>query len=275
LISFVLKSARKVFKLVNFMDKPVDEDCGQFLLKVPAGWINVVLFHSRLKKHQQTNGMGIPIPTPPNKRMNKVKLNLRDKSDGDLAAFGQQHITAMAGNANFTTPLPPVPTFATLFATFNTAFSDFNTAQQTAKQKTAAKEAARQALEAGLSQRGNYVELTAAGDESKILSAGLDVRVAKTPSVMPDQVPNLSLTSGDNDGELDAQWDPVDGAKSYDVETSPEPMTTTSWTSKPSVTKSKSVLLGLTSGSRVWVHVRAVGAGGIGAWSDPAVKIAP
>ena len=34
-------------------------------------------------------------------------------------------------------------------------------------------------------------------------------------------------------------------------------------------------ITGLTSGSRVWVRVRAIGTKGEGPWSDPATKIVP
>jgi hypothetical protein len=89
------------------------------------------------------------------------------------------------------------------------------------------------------------------------------------------QVTNLSASTGDNDGELDIQWDPVRGAKSYEIQVSPDPITSSSWVGKPSVTKSKAALVGLTSGQRMNVRVRAVGSGGLGAWSDPAIKTVP
>lgn len=104
-----------------------------------------------------------PLPQP-YKRMAKikVKLNLREKSDSELLLFAQQHVAALTGNANFTTPLPPPAEFAPVLTAFQTTLGDFNTAQQAAKQATTEKDTARQALEAILAQRGNYVELTAA-----------------------------------------------------------------------------------------------------------------
>lgn len=210
--------------------------------------------------------------------MAKVKLNLKDKSDSGLGTFTQQHITAMTGNPNFTTPLPAAPAVATALTNHNTALANFNTAQQAAKQATTVKDTARLALEAVLAARGNYVELTAnqtADPAAVIESAGFNVRGTITPPTPPPPVINLNLTAGDDAGELDLQWDPVPKAKSYDIETSPEPMTPTSWTAKPSATKSRTTISGLTSGARVWVRVRAVSAGGTGAWSDPATKIVP
>ena len=62
---------------------------------------------------------------------------------------------------------------------------------------------------------------------------------------------------------------------SYEIEISADPITATSWrhldTIKPSIHKAKN----LTSGSRYWFRVRAIGSRDVkGAWSDPAVKMA-
>ena len=216
----------------------------------------------------------------PRKRMAKIKvrLNLDSRSDSDLLTFAQGHVAAMTGNANFTTPLPATADFATALTAYQTALGNFTTAQAAAKQATTDKDTARAALETLLTGRGNYVELTAnaAADPSSVIeSAGFSVRAAAAAPQMPDPVANLSITAGDNAGELDLQWDPANGAKSYEVQTSPEPMTATSWVSQSSVTKSKAAITGLTSGVKMWARVRGVGPGGTGAWSDVATKIVP
>lgn len=221
----------------------------------------------------------VPPPQPP-KRMAKikVKLNLDSKSDANLLTFAQAHVTAMTGNANFATPLPATAAFATVLTAYSAALGNFNTAQAAAKTATTIKDTARLALENVLTQRSDYVQLTANGaadPEAVVESAAFSVKAGGSATTPPEMVANLSITSGDNAGELDLQWDPTRGAKTYDIETSPEPMTATSWTAQRSVTKSKAVLLGLTSGAKMWVRVRAVGPGGTGAWSDPATKIVP
>jgi hypothetical protein len=119
------------------------------------------------------------------------------------------------------------------------------------------------------------VDLTAAGDESKILSAGLSVRAARAPQAVPAPVQNLSLTAGDNAGSLDAHWDPPGNAKSYEVQTSPDPFTDASWVTRDTLTNSKTTLTGFTSGAKIWVRVRAINSAGKGAWSDVATKIVP
>ena len=208
----------------------------------------------------------------------KVKLNLDSKSDANLLTFAQAHATAMTGNANFTTPLPAATAFTTVLTAYQTALGSFNSAQAAAKLATQAKDTARLALESALTQRGNYVELTAAtaADPVAVIeSAGFSARAAASASQVPDPVQNVSVTAGDNAGELDLQWDPANGAKSYEVQTSPDPFTDASWVARPSVTKSKTVILGLTSGAKMWARVRGVGPGGTGAWSEPVVKIVP
>ena len=221
----------------------------------------------------------IALPTTPRRMQKiKVKLALNSKSDSDLLTFAQQHQTVMTGNANFTTPLPAAAAVATAVTAYSTALANFNTAQAAAKLATTNKDTARTVLENILTQRGNYVELTAtsAADPTAVIeSAGFSVRSAKTPPVMPAPVANLSITAGDNAGELDLPWDSVNGSTHYTVQPSPDPITASSWVAQPDVTKSKAVILGLTSGAKMWVRVRAVGAGGIGAWSDVATKIVP
>ena len=215
------------------------------------------------------------VPIITRKRMAKVKLNLKGLSDTQVIQQCNNIKTAMTGNATFATPTPTLTAFGTLITTAQTTLTAAENAQTAAKQATANKDTAIAALQAGAAQLATYVELTAAGDESKILSAGMQVRAAATPAGVPVQVANLAITAGDSDGELDLQWDPVQGAKSYEVQLSPDPMTATSWVGKPSVTKSQSAVTGLTSGARMWARVRAVGSAGPGAWSDPATKIVP
>jgi hypothetical protein len=95
---------------------------------------------------------------------------------------------------------------------------------------------------------------------------------ANQPPAVP---PALAATAGDHDGEIDLSWDTVAGAKSYVIEKSPDPPTPTSWAHAGVSTKSKMTISGLTSGTRSWFRVAAVGPSGQSGWSDPATKIAP
>ena len=69
---------------------------------------------------------------------------------------------------------------------------------------------------------------------------------------------------------------PVKGAGSYEIWTSSDPLSDTSWSFRASSTKSSGTLGGFTSGAKIWVRVRAIGADADpGPWSDPAVKVVP
>jgi hypothetical protein len=77
-------------------------------------------------------------------------------------------------------------------------------------------------------------------------------------------------------GEVDLQWNPIRrGLKSYIIEKTTDAGAATGWTHAGISTKSKTSISGLTSGTRYWFRVAAVGTAGQGPWSDPATKTAP
>ena len=211
----------------------------------------------------------------PTKKMAIIKLNFKGLSDLGIIQQCTNIKTAMTGNANFATPTPTLPNFTTLITTAQAKLTAADTAAQNAKLATADKDNAIAALLVGVNQLADYVSMVAVGDGVKIQSAGFSLKSASTPKTIPNQVVNLAITAGDNAGELDLQWDPVTDAKTYEVQTSPDPMTATSFVGKGSATKSKMAVLDLTSGARYWARVRATNSAGTGAWSDVATKIAP
>jgi hypothetical protein len=215
-------------------------------------------------------------PQPTRRKMARIKLGLSKLGPDDLVAFANTIKTAMTGNANFTTPNPTLASVATLITTAQTKIAAYNTAKAAADTALSDRDASLVALRAAITQEGDYVQNITNGDATKIESAGMSVRDDATPIGTPTQVLNLVVTAGDNDGSLDASWDPVRGAASYEIQTSVDPVSGTSWTFKQSATKSSSNVAGLTSGTKMWVRVRAVGSGNAtGPWSDPATKVVP
>ena len=215
-------------------------------------------------------------PAPPvrPKRMAQSKLDLRNRTDSELATFCDAHVAAMAGNADFSTPDPTAAAFATTLTAFNTALTEAEQAQAAAQQKTAVKDAARADLEGALNGRRNYVDTKSGGDEAKILSTGFGVRAAATPiGALPAPIDFLA-TFGDNPGEVDLTWSAVKGAKSYIVEVR-ENVAGTAWGGAKVGTKSRATIDGLTTGKTYAFRVRAVGTAGEGPWSDESLKLAP
>jgi hypothetical protein len=208
--------------------------------------------------------------------MAKVKLGLKNLSPDELVALANTIKTAMTGNANFTTPNPALTAIGTLITTAQTKIGAYNSAKAAADTALADRDTALVALRAGLTQEGDYVQNITNGDKTKIESAGMSTRDDAAPIGTPTQVLSLVVTAGDFDGTLDASWDPVRGAQSYEIQTSVDPVTPASWAFKQTSTKSSATIQGLTSGTRQWVRVRAIGAGSTpGPWSDPAVKGVP
>jgi hypothetical protein len=182
----------------------------------------------------------------------------------------------MTGNANFTTPNPTLAAYGTLITTAQTKINAYNLLKAQTETALSDRDVAIRLLDNGTAQLGDYVQNTSAGDATKIQSAGMSVRDDAAPIGTPTQVLNLVLTEGDFEGTLDVAWDKVRGASSYEIQTSPDPITSASWAFKQSASKSSASVAGLTSGAKLWVHVRAIGAGNTpGPWSDPATKVVP
>ena len=215
------------------------------------------------------------LPKITSRIMAKVKFTLKNVPDLDTIQTCNNLKTSLTGNATFTTPPVTLMAFGTQITLAQTKLTASDNAAAASKQATADKDVAIEALKAMAMQIVGYVDLTANGDESKILSAGLSVRATKAPQSVPNQVANLSLTTGDNEVSLDAHWDSQGNASSFEVQKSADPFTATSWTTADTVTKSSTTLTGLTSGNRMWVRVRAINSAGKGAWSDPSVKTVP
>src|ERR1051326_251650 len=215
-------------------------------------------------------------PQPNRRRMAKVKLGLKNLTPDQKIDLANTIKTAMTGNANFTTPNPTLAAYGTLITTGQTKINAYNLLKAQTETALSDRDAAIRALDNGTTQLGDYVQNVSGGDQTKIESAGMSVRDDASPIGTPTQVLNLVLTEGDFEGTLDVAWDKVRGASSYEIQTSPDPITPTSWAFKQSASKSSATLQSLTSGAKLWVHVRAIGAGNTpGPWSDPATKVVP
>jgi hypothetical protein len=193
----------------------------------------------------------------------------------ELIAASRTVITKMTGNANFATPKPTLAALGGLADDAEAAINDVAVAKAVLDEKMLARDTAQADLAPAYEQEGAYVQSESGGDEAKILSSGFGVRGTAAPASPVGQVQNVSLTEGDNPGSLDEQHDPVANRSSYEVGLTTVDPVNGPYTQVATPTASKCVLTGLTSGQRVWVRVRAIGAAGPGPWSDPATKIVP
>lgn len=204
-----------------------------------------------------------------------IKLNYSRLSVPEQVALVRRIVTKMTGNSLFPTPQPPLSVLTAGADALEQAENEAQAARQEAKAKTTIRNNKEDDLGRLVTQAVGYVTAISGGDEEIIQSAGMDVRATPGTSTAPSQPAALSATAGDHDGTMDLSWDPVVEAASYVIETSPDPVSATSWKHEGVSTKSTFTVPGLTSGARVWFRVAAVNPNGQSPWSDPATKIVP
>ena len=207
--------------------------------------------------------------------MAKVRTGSSGMTLEEIIAATRTVVTKMTGNANFTTPKPTLAALGGLADTAEAAKNAVAVKKQEFDEAVLARDTAEADLKAAFEQEGAYVQSESEGQEDKILSSGYGIRGTPGPSTPVGQVQDVSLTEGDNPGSLDCQFKPVANKKSYDVQVTTVDPVNGPYTTVQQPTASACTITGLTSGQRVWVRVRAIGALGPGPWSDPATKIVP
>lgn len=207
--------------------------------------------------------------------MAKVKLNLRGLSALEIVALGRRVAASLTNNPDFPNPQPPLATLTAAIDDLETAVGDLDRSKQETATKVSIKDDKQAAAVALLRQSAAFVEAVGGDNESLILSAGMEVRSAASPSQPPAAPGDLSTSEGDHEGEVDLHWNKIKGAKSYEIQRSPDPPTATSWQHAAVSAKSSATISGLTSGTRYWFRVAAITSAGQSGWSDPATKIAP
>jgi hypothetical protein len=218
-----------------------------------------------------------PLPPFPMKgKMDDIALTLSKLTIDELYQLGTTLHTGMVANvATFATPNPTSTAFDTALSDAQTGNNAYEAGKVTLTNLLNTRDAKNEALKGMIRQWMNYV-MNTTNDATKWQAVGFTLKGQAVPLGPLGQVLNLVVTAGDNEGTLDVSWDALRGAQSYEVQTSSEPVTGTSWAAKMTAAKSSATIIGLTSGARIWVRVRGVGAKNVpGVWSDPAVKTVP
>lgn len=202
--------------------------------------------------------------------MAKVKMNLRRKSLDQKLDLAANIVTNLTGNADFPNPNPPLPDLTTKRTDILAKKSELHDAQTTLDRLESELETLERELDSLLSSEGAYIQSASGGDETRILSAGVEVADVPTPAGPVAAPGNLRATGGDLDGEADLAWDPVQGRDTYIAECAST--ATGPWTQIYVGKKSSFTATSLTSGQLYYFRVRAVGTKGPGPWSDIAHK---
>jgi hypothetical protein len=206
--------------------------------------------------------------------MSRIKLNLRQPVPDKLQT-GRQIVAAMTNNPNFASPHPPLAEVTASLSTLDEAYKAQQIAKSDARTKAGVADDAEIQLDRQLRKLAAYVESIADTDETIIASAGMQTKAARTtPSILPAPEA-LSTTAGNHEGEINLTWRKVDNARSYIIQSSPDPPSADSWSHAETATVANKTMQNLTSGKKYWFRVAAIGSLGQSGWSEPATKIAP
>jgi hypothetical protein len=208
----------------------------------------------------------------------KSKLELADLDPDELTGKGDTVGVAMKDNVNFPDAADLLAELAAANAIAKAKVIVQKNTAKAAVQATADRDAALEVVGGVLTAVGAHVDSVAKGNPVIIESAGLGVKGAATHIGALGQVQNLSLTAGDNPGEVDAQWDPLTGKTHYELmKCVGDPGVEANWVLIGSSGGSKTALLGQPSGTNMWLRVRAKAPkpANDGPWSQPAHKIVP
>ena len=202
----------------------------------------------------------------------KVRLDLSRRGDNALKAFALDHITKMAGNANYPTPLPSVAAFLAVYTEYDEALAGCEAAKNAQKAATALKDEKRANLELFLDQRGDYVQIASNGNGPVILTSGFDVKSSPTPIGPLGPPINLRIDLNGIPGVMKLRWDAVENARGYLVECS-EDVTPRVWSQIKNTSKTYLLLENMVVG-KVYVFRIATQGGSTGQspWSAEVIR---
>lgn len=181
----------------------------------------------------------------------------------------------MTNNASFTNPNPALAEVTAAIDDLEKANAAVQAARSEVATRTGTQDNAEAKMDQSLTQFANYVESVAGKDDTLITSAGMETKSSRSTPTIPSPPQGVGADAGDHEGQIELFWKPIPNARSYTIEASTEPATSTSWTHVGIAISSSKTINNLTTGKRYWFRVAAVGAGGPSGWSEHATKVVP
>jgi hypothetical protein len=190
-------------------------------------------------------------------------------SDGNLESKTHSIIGNMTGNANFPTPTPSLAVVEAAAGNYSSALIKALTGNRA---DVADKNAKRAELENVLRSLCTYVNLTANGDVTKLLTSGFDISKDRQ-SIVLTRPENLRVENGTASGTLQISVKAVKGAHAYFHEyTTDVTMAPGSWVSTTGTT-SRMQFVNLQPGTVYYCRVGAIGTNNQLLYSDPVSRM--
>ena len=216
----------------------------------------------------------IPAPGKPIKSMIELRTSLTGLKPDDQHSKMDTVRNGIEDNPTLFPNLPvPLATFAAKVDAVKTNLDAIKTKEAELKQLRI--DRGTLLAEGRLMYASNAAHVAGASgnDGGNAILIGYELAAGPTPSAALGKVQNLSVTTGDNAGELDSQHDPVSGASGYESEISADG--STGWAHASTTGISKETFTGLQSLTYRWVRTRAIKGNEHGPWSDPAKGLVP
>lgn len=200
---------------------------------------------------------------------NKLAISDRVTFMGKVIA-NQEKTPAILPHAD-----PRLPDFKTRYLAAKALDDEVAAMEQALKAKRTARNEAVDAAVKAMGPNASFVEADAQS-EAQVVEIGYEpVKAVPTPVGPMPQPQDLDVKPGDNDGELNWNVHPVQGANGYEPRTTTDPNNAALWKTHQVVTQSSGTITGLQSGMRHYVQIRAIGPLGPGPWSDIAWRMVP
>jgi hypothetical protein len=187
-----------------------------------------------------------------------VKDNYNQGRDGDLVNIGYRVLERMTNNANYPTPAPDLATLKQVLLDYQSAFNQAADGDSTL---VSIKNDKRQVLRDLLSKLAGYVNTTANGDKSKLLTSGFHLARKKANQQKLAAIDKLTVDI-DTPAQVVTRVKRVIGAKSYVHQYTTDVVSNDAkWVGK-TTTENSCTITNLQTGVKYMFRVIAVGPNG-------------
>src|SRR5438552_1705940 len=203
-----------------------------------------------------------------------VKLDLNKMSISEKIAFATNVGDALLNNGA-TFPACPVDGLDLMdyASSVNDAVNAAHAARSTHRTLVATQNNMLRTLDGFLTRVGAYVSNVAAGNAAIIELARLGVRNPTGRVGVLDAPTDLKAAPNDNPGAVELKWRANRFAKAYQVQFATD-MTFPAATSKTQLaSRAKILVANLTTATRYWFRVAAIGAAGPSNWTNPVAVV--
>ena len=211
--------------------------------------------------------------TPNIKAMAKIKLAPSKMGDEALETYSRNVVTSIGTKTKYAGVADEVEALNARLTPYQEKRLAMERAQTALDTATALFLTERAGVEVDLMALANALEGKTKGNADDIVEAGFSVTAEKQPVGELDTPARLTVKGNALEGSVRLRWKRVRGAASYIVQYATN--ANGPWTQAGVATRAAYTVAGLTSGTKYWFRVQALGASGPSGWSSDGGCMAP